>query len=119
MNMNTRHKFLLIFFILVSIFMILVRVFDTHTNQMTLLKEAISHSYKLNSDVLILRKNEKNFLTRLTWDELKKFQTHAAILQSDLSYLSRLMSDNPHLAGALDSIQGHLDLYKNTFFSIS
>ncbi len=113
--MRPRHKFLLIFFILISLLMILVKVFESHTTQMTILKEAIGHSYKLNSDVLVLRKNEKNFLTRLSWDEIKKFEANSIVLQNDIQYLSGLLNDQRHLQKSLEQIHSGLNVYKSAF----
>jgi len=113
--MRSRHKLLLIFFILISLFMILAKVFESHSAQMTILKEAIGHSYKLNSDVLVLRKNEKNFLTRLSWDEIKKFQANSVVLHNDIDYLFHLLSDQSHLQDSLIGIHKGLDAYKESF----
>jgi methyl-accepting chemotaxis protein len=114
--MTTRHKFLLIFFIFVSLVIMLAKVFESHSLQMTLLKDAISHSYKLNADVLLLRKNEKNFLTRLSWDELKKFETNATLILHDTDYLKLLLGDDdPEVSAALLKIHDSLIQYKNNF----
>lgn len=113
--MTARHKFLLAFFLLVSFLVVLTKVFDYHSQQMTILKQAIGHSYKLNSDVLLLRKNEKNFLTRLSWDELKKFEANANVLISDVDYLKSLLIDDNDLVESLNQVQASLTQYKNNF----
>jgi methyl-accepting chemotaxis protein len=97
----------------------LAKVFESHTEQMTLLKEAISHSYKLNADVLVLRKNEKNFLTRLSWDEIKKFQTNTVVLKNDVDRLSEILGDKSHLQESLTKIHRELQLYKDSFSVVS
>jgi methyl-accepting chemotaxis protein len=113
--MTARHKFLLAFFLLVSFLVVLTKVFDYHSQQMTILKQAIGHSYKLNSDVLLLRKNEKNFLTRLSWDELKKFEANANVLIHDVEYLKSLLIEDTDLAESLDKVQASLTQYKHNF----
>jgi len=116
--MTTRHKFLLIFFVIASLLMMLAKVFESHLMQMTILKDAISHSYKLDADVLLLRKNEKNFLTRLSWDELKKFETNATVLLSDAEHLRSLLADQPQLSESLLKIHERLTSYKKNFEAV-
>lgn len=116
--MSSRHKFLLIFFILASLLLMLIKVFDTHSTQMTILKEAISRSYKLNSDVLVLRKNEKNFLTRLSWEDIKKFQTNSEVLVEDLNILSQLLSEKNELTHSLNKVSHSLNDYKKRFEAV-
>lgn len=116
--MSSRHKFLLIFFILASLLLMLIKVFDAHSTQMTILKEAISHSYKLNSDVLVLRKNEKNFLTRLSWEDIKKFQTNSEVLVEDLNILSNLLADKHELSNSLTRVGNSLQDYKKRFETV-
>lgn len=98
--------------------LMLIKVFDSHSSQMTVLKEAISRSYKLNSDVLVLRKNEKNFLTRLSWDEIKKFQTNSDILNDDLDMLARLLADQSELSQSLSRVRTSLVDYRKSFETI-
>lgn len=116
--MSSRHKFLLIFFILASLMLMLIKVFDSHSSQMTVLKEAISRSYKLNADVLVLRKNEKNFLTRLSWEEIKKFQTNSDVLTADLDMLSRLLADQNELSQSLVRVRTSLHDYRTRFETV-
>jgi methyl-accepting chemotaxis protein len=96
----------------------LIKVFEAHSHQMTVLKEAISTSYKLNSDVLVLRKNEKNFLSRLSWDDIKKFQTNSEILVEDLNTLSKLLSDKSELSYSLSKVSSSLQDYKKRFEAV-
>jgi methyl-accepting chemotaxis protein len=96
----------------------LTKVFESHLSQMSILKEAISYSYKLDSDVLLLRKNEKNFLTRLSWDELKKFETNATVLLSDAEYLRFLLDEQPELSESLLKIHESLTSYKTNFETV-
>ncbi|MBM4222262.1 MAG: hypothetical protein FJ161_00440 [Gammaproteobacteria bacterium] len=113
--MNSKHKFLLIFFILGVLTVTLIKVFEAHSAQLTMLKSAISHSYKINSDVLLLRKNEKNFLTRLSWDEIKKFNANAAILENNLTYLSQLLKEQTELQDELAHLRNGLKVYQRDF----
>lgn len=113
--MNTKHIFVLISFAVACICACIINLTNYNYEQVSLLKEAIGGAHKLNTDVLLLRKNEKNFLTRLNWAEIKKFEANVRLLEQDVAYLMDLLEDMPHLVSSLNTIQNSLDSYRQSF----
>lgn len=113
--MNSKHIIVLIFFAIGCIFTRILSLTNYNFEQVSLLKEAIGGAHKLNTDVLLLRKNEKNFLTRLNWAEIKKFEANVRVLEQDISYLRTLLADKPHLIKSFNSIEKSLESYKKSF----
>ena len=113
--MNTKHIFVLSAFALACVCACIVNLTNYNFEQISLLKEAIGGAHKLNTDVLLLRKNEKNFLTRLNWAEIKKFEANARVLEQDIVYISELLHDKPQLIESLASIEQYIENYKQSF----
>ena len=113
--MNTKHLFVLVSFAVACVCACIINLTNYNYEQVSLLKEAIGGAHKLNTDFLLLRKNEKNFLTRLNWAEIKKFEANVRLLEQDVAYLVTLLQDMPHLISSLDTIQNSLDSYRKSF----
>lgn len=113
--MNTKHIFVLSAFALACVCACIVNLTNYNFEQISLLKEAIGGAHKLNTDVLLLRKNEKNFLTRLNWAEIKKFEANARVLEQDIAYITELLHDKPQLIESLTNIEQYIENYKQSF----
>ena len=107
--------FVLVSFAIACVCACIINLTNYNYEQVSLLKEAIGGAHKLNTDVLLLRKNEKNFLTRLNWAEIKKFEANVRLLEQDVTYLVNLLEDKPHLVNSLETIQQSLDSYRRSF----
>lgn len=112
---SSKHMFVLASFAVGCLCVCMINLKKYNLSQVTSLKEAVSSAHQLNTDVLLLRKNEKNFLTRLNWAEIKKFESNTYVLEEHIAQLSRKLVDKPELAQNLDAIIVSLEKYKRSF----
>lgn len=95
------------------IIMFILRIYQA--DQATSLASAQQHVEQLRTDVLMLRRNEKDFLLRSDAAYLNQFEQNAAKLQNDQTGLTDTLNEHDIDASALAEFGNYIDAYEDMF----
>ncbi len=97
---------------------ILVFLLNSSLNNLEELKDAKTKVEELNSDMLMLRRNEKDFLMRKDIKYKAKFEKNVKVLQQDSQDLIKLLNEHNLDDAKVKKFNTIITQYKDTFFTL-
>lgn len=91
----TKVKWIIIFVLIGLFFSTSFLFVERAADKVTSLKGAITTTHKVHSDLLMMRRNEKDFLSRFDKGYVDKFSNNYAIIKSDIQKLKSELDNNP------------------------
>ncbi|MDA7818153.1 methyl-accepting chemotaxis protein [Sulfurimonas sp.] len=87
-------------------------------SDMKALGKAQSKVSQIKSDMLMLRRNEKDFLSRNDMKYKAKFEKNISILKEDASTLKDILNDHSSDTREINALISIIDEYKSVFYSL-
>ena len=114
-------KFKLLLIAAIITISMLLSVFSMRWSISTInnLTEAESLNNQLQSDMLMLRRNEKDFLLRSNLKYLDKFEKNYSIMQNHLNHLKQHLVDNSIIINNFNTLKDIIKNYRLDFLSLT
>jgi len=117
-NMTIKTKLMLFSSISVIGLLILLFLLNISLNNLSTLKNAQTKLEELNTDMLTLRRNEKDFLLRKNLKYKMKFEKNVKLLHEDSNKLINLLSSQNLPINGVKKFNNIIKEYKNIFFEL-
>ena len=117
-NITIKNRLIFFSFLAIAGFLAMVFLSYTSVNSVQKLGKAESMVTKLEADMLMLRRNEKDFLARKALKYKAKFQKNITILKKDVSLLEDLLTDSSLNNEGLSQFISIIDKYNKIFFQL-
>ena len=117
-NMAIKTKLFMLSVIAMAGFMAMAFLLHHSINDIETLGEAQSTVSKLEADMLMLRRNEKDFLARKAIKYKDKFAKNVKVLQADAKKLTELLDTHSMNTADIKKFTSIIKQYENIFFTL-